>query len=59
MNDTIAVAVANRMIGQCYALSGGYGKALEYQNRYLNLAKQCHDNLEIQRAYATIGKINK
>lgn len=47
---------ANRMIGEVYMLMGRYKDALKHEDIYLKIAKQESDVVEVQRAYATIGR---
>lgn len=47
---------ANRMIGEVYVLLEKYKDALKHENLYLKIAKQENDLVEMQRAYATIGR---
>ncbi|KAJ8925110.1 hypothetical protein NQ315_001291 [Exocentrus adspersus] len=50
-------ARANRCIGEAYMGLQNFEKALEYQKLYLNVATVESDELEQQRALATIGHI--
>lgn len=47
---------ANRMIGEVYVLMGKYKDALKHEDLYLKISKQENDLVEMQRAYATIGR---
>jgi NF-kappa-B inhibitor-like protein 2 len=47
---------ANRMIGEVYMLMGRYKDALKHEDIYLTTAKQENELVEMQRAYATIGR---
>lgn len=58
MDDSIGAAVACRKIGENYCDLQDYEKALQFQQRHLNLAKKCDNLIEEQRAWATIGKNN-
>lgn len=55
MDDNIGAAVACRKIGENYCDLQDYEKALQFQQRHLNLAKKCDNLIEEQRAWATIG----
>ena len=55
INDQQKVGFCNRLIGECFSSLGNYKSALSYQNVYLQIAKQSSDDVEQQRAYATIG----
>ena len=55
LNDSIGAAVACRKIGENYCDLQEYEKALQFQQRHLNLAKKCGSLIEEQRALATIG----
>ncbi|XP_030076066.1 tonsoku-like protein [Microcaecilia unicolor] len=54
--DPIGCAVANRRIGECFAELGNYEAALKHQHRHLDLARSVSDDIEEQRALATIGR---
>ncbi|XP_033753985.1 tonsoku-like protein [Pecten maximus] len=56
LEDQIGCAVACRKIGECYCLQERYDKALKLQQRHLDLAVACQNQLEEQRAWATIGR---
>lgn len=47
---------ANRMLGEVYVLMGKYNEALKHEDLYLKIAKQENDLVEMQRAYATVGR---
>lgn len=49
---------SHRMIGEVYMLEGKYIDALKHEDVYLKYAKQENDMIELQRAYATIGRIH-
>ncbi|KAJ9577474.1 hypothetical protein L9F63_005975 [Diploptera punctata] len=54
--NKIKLAVSNRMIGEVLGAMGNYKEALVHQFKHLELAKAEEDNIEIQRALATIGR---
>lgn len=56
LDDRIGSAIACRKVGECFSEIGEFEKALNYQKRYLDLAKACDDTLEEQRAWATLGR---
>ncbi|XP_063614697.1 tonsoku-like protein [Penaeus indicus] len=56
LGDAIGVAVAQRRMGEVYSEMGEWGKALQYLNKYLSLAKEAESLVEEQRAYATLGR---
>ncbi|XP_041040487.1 tonsoku-like protein isoform X1 [Carcharodon carcharias] len=56
LGDVIGCAVANRKIGECLAEIGNYTGALEHQRRHLQLARSVANDIEEQRAWATIGR---
>ncbi|XP_072110408.1 tonsoku-like protein isoform X1 [Mobula birostris] len=56
LNDVIGCAVANRKIGECLAELGSYSDALEHQRKHLQLACSVDNDVEQQRALATIGR---
>lgn len=47
---------AYRMIGEVLALQTKYDDSLKYENLYLKIAKEQKDLVEMQRAYATLGR---
>lgn len=47
---------ANRMIGEVYLLMGKHKNALEHEEIFLKSAEQMDNLVEIQRAYASIGR---
>lgn len=49
-------ARANRMIGEVYLLMGKYTDALKHEDIYMKTAKLENDLVEMQRAYATVGR---
>ncbi|XP_051872421.1 tonsoku-like protein [Pristis pectinata] len=56
LNDVIGCAIANRKIGECLAELGSYPAALEHQRKHLQLACSVANDVEEQRAWATIGR---
>ncbi|XP_068232660.1 tonsoku-like protein [Palaemon carinicauda] len=56
LGDTVGVAVAIRLLGEVYCKIGDWDKGLQYQHRYLSLAKEANSLVEKQRAYATLGR---
>ncbi|XP_069477902.1 tonsoku-like protein [Ambystoma mexicanum] len=56
VHDVIGSAVANRKIGECLAELGNYEAALKHQRRHLELARSVSNDIEEQRAWATIGR---
>lgn len=56
LDKKIEYGRANRMIGEAYVLMGKYKDALKHENIYLTIATKENDLVEIQRAYATIGR---
>lgn len=44
------------MIGEVFMMMEKYDDALRHSENYLKLAKQENDFVELQRAYATIGR---
>ncbi|XP_025116269.1 tonsoku-like protein isoform X2 [Pomacea canaliculata] len=56
LGDKIGEAVACRKIGECHCALAQYDKALEFQHQHLVLAQECRDQVEVQRALATIGR---
>ncbi|XP_060802573.1 tonsoku-like protein [Amyelois transitella] len=47
----------NRMIGEMYMLMAEFEKALKYEERHLAIAKELKNQVEEQRALATLGRI--
>lgn len=47
---------ANRMLGEVYMLLGNYKEALKFQEVYLKAANLENDMVEMQRAYASVGR---
>ena len=56
MGKKIDFARANRRIGEVFLQMGKYKEALKHENIYLSTAKTENDLVEMQRAYATIGR---
>ena len=56
INDNIGIAVAHRKIGECYGELGQYDKAVHHQKLHLRLAEAENNYVEMQRAFATIGR---
>uniref|UniRef100_A0A4W3H2Y2 Tonsoku-like protein n=1 Tax=Callorhinchus milii TaxID=7868 RepID=A0A4W3H2Y2_CALMI len=56
VKDVIGAAVANRRIGECLAEMGSYKNALKHQRTHLSLARSVDNDIEEQRAWATIGR---
>jgi tetratricopeptide (TPR) repeat protein len=56
LNRKIDFAKANRLIGEVYMSMGRYKDALTHEDVYLKTAKRENDLVEVQRAYATIGR---
>lgn len=44
------------MIGEVYLLMGRYKDALEHNEIYLKISKEEKDPVEMQRAYASLGR---
>ncbi|KAL8575935.1 hypothetical protein ACOMHN_027333 [Nucella lapillus] len=55
LQDKIGEAVACRKIGECLCKLGQFDQALQFQNQYLALAQECNNQVEMQRALATLG----
>lgn len=53
----MGVAVAHRKVGECLADLCQFSKSLEQEELYLNIAQSLDNKEEIQRAYATIGRV--
>ena len=47
---------AYRMIGEALALQSKYDDSLKFEHLYLKIAKEQKDLVEMQRAYATLGR---
>ncbi|XP_006107625.1 tonsoku-like protein [Myotis lucifugus] len=54
--DALGCAVAHRKIGERLAEMEDYSAALQYQQHYLELACSLSNHIEVQRAWATIGR---
>ncbi|XP_077022599.1 tonsoku-like protein isoform X2 [Tamandua tetradactyla] len=55
-DDPLGCAVAHRKIGERLAEMEDYSAALKHQHRYLELARSLSNYIELQRAWATIGR---
>ncbi|XP_036904698.1 tonsoku-like protein isoform X2 [Sturnira hondurensis] len=55
-DDTLGCAVAHRKIGERLAEMEDYSAALQHQHQYLELARSLSNHIELQRAWATIGR---
>jgi len=44
-------------LAECYSELNDFNNALIYQNKYLSIAEKLNNTLEIQRAWATLGRI--
>ncbi|XP_058421161.1 tonsoku-like protein isoform X1 [Diceros bicornis minor] len=55
-DDPLGCAVAHRKIGERLAEMEDYSAALQHQHRYLELAHSLSNHIELQRAWATIGR---
>ncbi|XP_060245185.1 tonsoku-like protein isoform X2 [Meriones unguiculatus] len=56
VQDTLGCAVAHRKIGERLAEMENYPAALKHQHLYLDLAGSLSNHIELQRAWATIGR---
>ncbi|CAL1282758.1 unnamed protein product [Larinioides sclopetarius] len=56
IKDNLGIAVANRKLGECYAELGEFEKACSYTKTYLNIAVSLKNEVEEQRAWATLGR---
>ncbi|KAM6148285.1 tonsoku-like protein [Rhynchocyon petersi] len=56
VDDPLGCAVAHRKIGERLAEMEEYSAALKHQHRYLELARSLSNHVELQRAWATIGR---
>ncbi|XP_006879288.1 PREDICTED: tonsoku-like protein [Elephantulus edwardii] len=56
VDDPLGCAVAHRKIGERLAEMEDYSAALKHQHRYLELACSLSNHVELQRAWATIGR---
>lgn len=57
LGDRLGTAVAFRHIGEAKAALGNFSEAIEDIKRYLELAQNCNDKVEIQRAWTTLGRV--
>ena len=57
LKDVLGQAVGHRKVGECLADLCKFSEAIEEQKRYLELAKSLSNLQEVQRAYATLGRI--
>ena len=55
LDDRLGMAVAHRRVGECHGELGNFDDALRHQRLHLDLARQCNNIVEQQRAHATIG----
>ncbi|RWS24639.1 tonsoku-like protein, partial [Leptotrombidium deliense] len=55
--DVLGEAIAYRKIGECHAMMEQFEDALVNALRYRKLVEENENNLEIQRAWTTIGRI--
>ncbi|XP_055339031.1 tonsoku-like protein [Paramacrobiotus metropolitanus] len=56
LQDALGKAIANRKLGECYCALGSFDKALAYQQQHLVIARELGNELEQQRAHATLGR---
>lgn len=56
LEKQIDYAKANRMISEVQMLLGNFVEALKHQDIYLKISRRENNLIEIQRAYATIGR---
>jgi len=56
LNCKKSEAIARRALGECYSELGHHQKALNQHKKYLKLSQELNDRIEIQRAFATIGR---
>ncbi|CAB4035582.1 tonsoku isoform X2, partial [Paramuricea clavata] len=56
LNDTIAVAIAHRKLGECLCEQQDFKQALFHQRKHLELSRECQNIVEEQRALATVGR---
>ncbi|XP_006162498.1 tonsoku-like protein [Tupaia chinensis] len=54
--DALGCAVAHRKVGERLAEMEDYSAALQHQHHYLELASSLPNHVELQRAWATIGR---
>lgn len=58
LKDHLGMAVAHRMIGESLASLCQFQESLKHQKKYFELAVAQGSVEEVQRAYATIGRIH-
>ncbi|KAH8302181.1 hypothetical protein KR044_003749 [Drosophila immigrans] len=58
MGRELETAKAKRMLGEMYTLLCDYDTAKDYINDYLKIAKRLQNQVEQQRAYATLGRVH-
>lgn len=58
LKDHLGTAVAHRMIGESLAGLCQFKESLKHQKEYLEIAEAQGNLEEVQRAYATIGRIH-
>ncbi|GAB0095582.1 Tonsoku-like protein [Sergentomyia squamirostris] len=49
--------IAHRMIGEIMLMLGDVQESLKHEHQYLKIALEENDDIEVQRAYATIGRV--
>jgi NF-kappa-B inhibitor-like protein 2 len=54
--NELSEPIARRALGECYSEIGQHFKALKEHEKYLSLAQIVGNRVEIQRAFATIGR---
>lgn len=52
----LSEAIARRALGECYSEINEYKKALIEHKKYLSLSESLGDQIEVQRAFATLGR---
>lgn len=57
IGDRLNCAVTLRYIGEARASLGDFNKAADYIKKYLELAEKTDNEVEIQRAWTTLGRI--
>ncbi|ALC43242.1 CG7457 [Drosophila busckii] len=58
MGKELETARAKRMLGEMYTLLCEYDAAKDHINDYLKIAKRLKNQVELQRAYATLGRVH-
>ncbi|XP_017053094.1 tonsoku-like protein [Drosophila ficusphila] len=58
MGKELETAKAKRMVGEMYTLLCDYDAAKDHINDYLKIAKRLKNQVEEQRAYATLGRVH-